>query len=403
MRICFVCNNYSGQPTATPGPHAVLARGLAAAGHEVRVIDMCAENRAADYEEETGVRVWRMCSSLRRFDWVSARNQLHRMIGRWCKNNLIDLIEFADSNGWAAGLPRFPVPVVVRMSGCKTYCDRELGRPINRTTQYFERAGLRRADFRCAASRYIAQRTDEAFGLTDPTQQILPHAVQPPQKECNRQRSGRDVLFSGTLSEQSGVLSLVYAWPQVCQQFPQARLHLFGKDGRTHDGESMRWYLKQHLEEASGSVLFHQSDSVSFVDKLYRGSVAVFPKYSDAFSLAPLEAMIRHCPTICSNLGTARELFGDGRHALLVDPKDPDQIAKAILKLLGNESFAQRIGTAGANLVRSKFTISQTLGEETSFYRSCIARFRIAATGMAGSDTDPRDTAGRDTKDKVSA
>jgi glycosyltransferase involved in cell wall biosynthesis len=48
-------------------------------------------------------------------------------------------------------------------------------------------------------------------------------------------------------------------------------------------------------------------------------------------NLPPLEAFAFGCPVIASNVSGASEQLGDA--ALLVDPRDPDGIAKSILSL----------------------------------------------------------------------
>ena len=107
MRICFVCHEYP------PGPHGgigtlvqILARSLALAGHQVRVVGVYAPTYPAPgYEEDRGVRVWRLRRPQVRGGWVLSRLELFRRLSDWCRQGEIDLIEIPDWEGWAAGWP----------------------------------------------------------------------------------------------------------------------------------------------------------------------------------------------------------------------------------------------------------------------------------------------------------
>ncbi len=386
LRLCFVCNEYP------PGPHGgigtftrLLARALVANGHDVRVIGTYhPDYPAPDYDEDQGVRVWRMRRSPRRFSWIPSRYRLHRTIGQWCKQGLIDYIEFPDFEGWAARLPRFPVPVVVRLHGCATYFADELGRPLNRTTFYLERAGMRRADFWCSVSKYTAERTKDLFNLSTEPDGILYNFVEIPDVQPSSDRSTNQIVYTGTLTEKKGIVSLIRAWPKVCSVVADAELHVFGKDGRTADGQSIQRYLQEQLQETGGNVFFHGHVSRdTLLQKLSIARAAVFPSYAEAFALAPLESMAFGCPTIYSTRGSGRELINDGEDGLLVDPGRPEDIASAIIKLLRDDELAARIGIAGRRRVMERFTVEQVLKQNEAFVHDCIEQFQSRA-GRSG-------------------
>lgn len=68
---------------------------------------------------------------------------------------------------------------------------------------------------------------------------------------------------------------------------------------------------------------------------LYQNAFAlVFPTFFGPDNLPPLEAFALRCPVIASNVPGAEEQLGDA--ALLVDPKNPEAIAKAIETLYHN-------------------------------------------------------------------
>ncbi len=377
MRICFVCCEYP------PGPHGgcgtftqVLARALVAAGHEVRVIGVYKHGYPApDFEVDQGVKVWRLRQAGHRMGWVRGRFRLFRQISQWAKEDLIDLVEVPDWQGWAAAWPRLPVPVIVRLNGSASYFARELGNKIQRITFWLERASMQRADYWCSVSEYTAERTREVFEIASRPDAILYNPVEAQNNPVRVGRSHFDVVYSGTLTQKKGIFSLIKAWPHVLANTDgAARLHLYGKDGRMETGESSTDVLNAMLDERQRStVRWHgHVGREELVDALSSARLAVFPSYAEAFAIAPLEAMSTGCPTVYSRRGSGTELIHDGENGLLVDPDDPTEIAEAITRLIKDDRLASRLGQAGKKLIHRKFTDQALLHQNLSFYASCL-------------------------------
>lgn len=382
MRICFVCNEYPPSPHGGIGTATrILARALVRRGHEVRVVGAYApQHRGAEYEEDEGVRVWRMRTPGGRMGWLPARYHLYRTIARWVHDGEVQVIEVPDWAGWAAGWPRLTVPVVARLNGSATYFAAELGRSIDRATLWLERASFRRADFWCAVSRYTAEKTPPLFGRSSIPRAILFNPVDLPPEWAANPRSKRDVIFTGTLTEKKGIASLIRAWPKVLQHCPDAELRIFGKDGRNDKGISMQASLLAQLDETSQRSIrfFGHQPRETLYQALQRARVAVFPSYAEAFALAPLEAMACGCPTIYSTRGSGPELIEHGSDGLLVAPDRPDDIASQIVQVLSDDELARRLGRAGRERVQTRFTIAALISANEDFYRSCIDDFQSA-------------------------
>lgn len=376
MRICFVCCEYP------PGPHGgcgtftqVLARALVAAGHQVHVVGVYRHSYPGpDYEEDQGVRVWRLRQPNHRFGWLQARVQLFRKISVWAKHDRIDLVDVPDWQGWAAGWPRLPIPVVVRMNGSASYFANELGSKVRRTTFWLERSALRRADHWCSVSQYTAERSREVFELSSGPDAVLYNSVEADFQSSPANRSMQDVVFTGTLTAKKGVYSLMKAWPQVFNENSEAHLHIYGKDGKTESGESVVATMTGMLPQpVRGSVTFHgHVERDELREALRTARLAVFPSYAEAFAIAPLEAMSTGCPTVYTQRGSGSELIDHGVNGLLVDPDNPQDIGDAICSLLHDDCLAMRIGQAGQTLVQEKFTDAAMLEQNILFYETCL-------------------------------
>src|SRR5947207_15976216 len=67
----------------------------------------------------------------------------------------------------------------------------------------------------------------------------------------------------------------------------------------------------------------------------------VYPTFFGPENLPPLEAMALGCPVIASNVAGAEEQLGDA--ALLFDPKDESQLARAIYDLCTSIELRERL------------------------------------------------------------
>ena len=381
LRICFVCNEYP------PGPHGgigtftqITARALAGAGHEVRVVGVYSQNCPGPNRERDGdVAVFRMRKTAGRIGGLQTRYRLFRRIAAWARKGEIDLVELPDWQGWAACWPRLPVPIVVRANGSACYFA-ALANPTRKPPLISsEKASLRRADFWCAVSQYTADRTHKLFGLRSPCSAILYNVVESPNDTDTTTRSKNQVVFTGTLVRKKGILSLIDAWPDVLQAYPQAELQIFGKDGKNEDELSMETHLRRRLDGlASRSVHFHGHVTRERIFQALRSArAAVFPSYAEAFALAPLEAMGRGCPTIYSCRCSGPELIEHNKNGLLVAPDNSEDIASAIIRLLGDDQLAAQFGESARKTVEERFTIETQLPQTEAFYSQCIELFRV--------------------------
>jgi len=381
VNICFVCNEYP------PGPHGgigtftqVLGRALVRAGHQVRVIGHYSPNYPGpDYEEDQGVRVWRLRGPTSRGRWIWARYRLFRYVARWAKAGEIDLVEVPDYQGWAAFWPRLEVPVVVRASGCATCNAFVLNRPADRLMRLLERWTYIRADAWLAKSYHVAQMTRTSLNLNTDIKVIIYNLIQvPTQLKPISQRQRDAVVFAGTLSALKGVFSLCQAWSVVINNYPSASLHMYGKNSFTRDRESIRQVLESMMQEnVRRSVFFHgHVGREVLLNALAESRIAVFPSYTESFGNAPIEAMACGCATIYTKRPPGPELVEDGVNGLLVDPDDPNEIADAILRLLQDDELARRLGEAGRKLVEERYSVEAMLPRNVRFYERCIADFK---------------------------
>ena len=112
------------------------------------------------------------------------------------------------------------------------------------------------------------------------------------------------------------------------------------------------------LEEKARSMGI--GDFVHFVGRVSDGELAglyahtlgfVLLSEGEGFGIVFLEAMYHGKPCIASNVDAAQEIVLEGQTGLLVPPGDVSGTARAMMRLLQESSFVEKLGNAGRQLV----------------------------------------------------
>jgi len=84
--------------------------------------------------------------------------------------------------------------------------------------------------------------------------------------------------------------------------------------------------------------------------------VFVFPNHLQSWGLAVFEAMASGLPVVVSKSAGASEVLTDGENALLVNPKNPGEIAKAIQSLIDNPDLYRTLSKNGRDFVEQNIS-----------------------------------------------
>ena len=155
----------------------------------------------------------------------------------------------------------------------------------------------------------------------------------------------RYVLAVGTLEPRKNLVALLQAFARLRRAGevdPALRLVLAGARGWL-DEPIFRTVRSFGLDEAVCFPGFIDDDDLP---DLYRGAeLFVFPSLYEGFGLPPLEAMACGVPVVASNTSSMPEVAGGA--AMLVDPRDVDQLAAVIARTLRDEKLRERLRGAG--------------------------------------------------------
>lgn len=100
--------------------------------------------------------------------------------------------------------------------------------------------------------------------------------------------------------------------------------------------------------------------------------LVVIPSLVEAVSLSALEAMATQRPVIASAVGGLPEIIHHEQTGLLVEPKDPEALAKSIIDIYNNKKLRERIADNGLRLATNEYGWDQIAKRTVDFYK-CIA------------------------------
>lgn len=99
----------------------------------------------------------------------------------------------------------------------------------------------------------------------------------------------------------------------------------------------------------------------------------VHPSKREPFGRTLIEAMAMGVPVVATDAGGPREIVEDEVSGLLVTPGDADSLAAAILRLLSDRKFAERLAKSGRRRVERYFSLRSHVGAIQSLYANILS------------------------------
>ncbi len=97
------------------------------------------------------------------------------------------------------------------------------------------------------------------------------------------------------------------------------------------------------------------------VDLLNRAAMLLYTSKLEPFGFSPLEANACETPVVAIAEGGMRETVHHLENGLLVNDRDPESIALAVLELLDDEALARRLGRAGRRKVEERWIWNESV------------------------------------------
>lgn len=375
MHICFLTNEYP-----VPGfPHGgigsflgVFCPALSAAGHQVSVINGTSE----DYSivDREGVKIYYVpFSKIRGIAWIHNNWVINKQIKRIHTESPIDIIEGSELS--LAFLSKIPsIKYVIRLHGGHHFFAEGEKRPLNKWKAYQEIRSFKKADAFIGVSDYVVKHTRKFLKIGPrPVRVIMyPIALNRFKPVPFEQIVPFRIVFAGTLIEKKGIRQLILGMEQVLGKFPEAELHVYGRDWKDSSGKSYKERLYSHIPiKIKQKIIFHGPVDQGDLPLIYaKAHVCVFPSHIETLGLVAPEAMAMQRAVLYTTTGPGPEVVKEGESGWLCNPHDPGDIAQKLIEIFNDSEEMKRRAINGCGKVNIQFNIENILEENLNFYRS---------------------------------
>lgn len=376
MNICFLCNEYPPCLTGGIGNFTKeLSYELIKNKHKVIIVGLYDNIDEDIVENIDGVEIHRL---KRNKNIILNFYKIRREIRRINKKDKIDIIETQDYSGLGFYLFKMNIFTVIRLHGSRVYFNNEY--KINNLERknflynilwfFVESIALKQANRIISVSNYTSSETQKLFKLKEKPVVIYNGVLSLDsykKKEIKPINNHLNLVFYGSLIEKKGIFVLINVIKELVDSNYSIKLHIYGKKMSTN--------IDDYLELPF--IIYHGAVSkTELMQDLSNYDAAIFPSFTEAFSLAPIEAMSSGLLVINSCLSSGLELFTENdKCGLVINPMNPESLRSAILSLfeMTDKEIAEFCHNA-SSLVEDKYSVAKVAKENIEFYESCISR-----------------------------
>jgi len=256
--------------------------------------------------------------------------------------------------GRLAGIPTVAHVHAMNSKGCYQFADRIVTCSIG-VKNHLLTQGIREQAVRVAYNGIDLRRFE---GLPDPGRV---------RAELGIPAEAPIVVCVAHLSPKKGQEFLIRAVALLSERWPELRCLLVGEGAM---GEQLRGIAAELGVGERIYLLGFRPDATAIVNA---AEVAVLPSVAkEGLGLVLVEAALLEKPTVASDAPGIDEALQDGISGLLVPPGDPQRLAEALNRLLGDAELRRRMGQAGRQRALEVFTIPAMTEAVEAVYRELL-------------------------------
>jgi glycosyltransferase involved in cell wall biosynthesis len=232
---------------------------------------------------------------------------------------------------------------------------------------------IRKSDGVVSISNFVATRVNMVHKIR---QSIIPFGTPlgyDPQPLPNNET--REILTVTRIIERKGVEFLVRAMPEILKHH-KARLYIVGSGDQG---------ILQKLKDLRSEL--NLQDNVAFLGRISDADIRERYKECDIFCLPAiidsrgdteglgvvlLEAMNYGRPVVGSNVGGIPDIIRHEESGLLCRQRDPEDIARQILRVFNEPEFASKLARQGADYAKTEFGWDKITNSWEDFYSSVL-------------------------------
>jgi glycosyltransferase involved in cell wall biosynthesis len=238
------------------------------------------------------------------------------------------------------------------------YSVSEMPKPLRKISEFLLRAALQKAYAVLAISESVKKETRDSYGINSNKVLVYKYRIStqfnpdaPRDLKLTLNPTGPIVLTVARIFPGKGLIYLVEAARIVANEVPTVKFIVKASSSdERYEGRIRnlihKHNLQQHFMILGGSPYSEMPKYMSAAD------VFVLPSISEGLGLVILEALATGVPVVASRVGGIPDILIHEHNGLLVEPRDAEGLAEAIVRILSDEKLRKRLREGGLTTIR---------------------------------------------------
>lgn len=233
-------------------------------------------------------------------------------------------------------------------------------------------------DYQRRVNRLPSSKMEKIFCFTELErfQKVTPLDVTRVRRQMRLKGDEFLVGIVGDFVQRKGHQYLFEALPKIVAAVPKFKLVTIGRFNRNEAlVKKLRTFQLNNNLLCRAKWLGYRPNVQDFMAAF---DLSVVPSVIEPLGLVALESLAAGTPVVAANTGGLSEIVEHGKNGLLVEPKNPDQLADAVIQMARSQSDRQVMGENGREMVNQKFNPIE-LTRKVERILSQVASIRRAA------------------------
>lgn len=188
-----------------------------------------------------------------------------------------------------------------------------------------------------------------------------------PSSEPKQEKS---VLFVGHVRQAKGIFDLLMAWKKVKTACPDSVLKIVGND--CTGGEFLKRITS--LDLANSIKILGPIPNHTIPDVMRGSSLFCLPSYGEGTPVSVMEAMSCGLPIVATRVGGVPDIVIHNQTGLLVDKGDIQNLADALIFLLGNPDVMDKFSQAARMFACENFDGEKSAKHLVNLYEELLVK-----------------------------
>ncbi|KHO61345.1 glycogen synthase (ADP-glucose) [Thermoanaerobacter sp. YS13] len=246
-------------------------------------------------------------------------------------------------------------------------------------SSWMERTGIEAADRVIAVSQGSKEDILKYYNISEEKVEVIYNGIdlnqyQKTDRNIARKKygiEGKYILFVGRISRQKGITHLIDAVKYLPKDIKVVLC------ASSPDTQEVLEEVEQKVKLYDNIIWINRMVGKEEIIELYSNAeVFACPSIYEPFGIINLEAMACKTPVVASATGGIKEVVVHEETGFLVEPGNPEELAKYINILLNNKDLAIKFGENGRKRVEEMFSWESIAKKTYEMYKDAIEKYK---------------------------